>query len=67
MIMKLVCVYNNIDGEDSFIIDSGKRDKIKYFVLSAYDQNGNNNLYAWLFNAYSIYNKKNRWNKINIK
>ena len=34
-------LYNNIDGGDSFRYDLGNRDKIKYFVLSVYDQNGN--------------------------
>ena len=31
----------NIDGGDSFRFDLGNREKIKYFVLSVYDQNGN--------------------------
>ena len=34
-------LYNNIDAGDSFRYDLGNRDKIKYFVLSVYDQNGN--------------------------
>ena len=34
-------LYENIDGGDSFRFDLGNRDKIKYFVLSVYDQNGN--------------------------
>ena len=34
-------LYNNIDGGDSFKYALGNRDKIKYFILSVYDQNGN--------------------------
>jgi len=34
-------LYENIDGGDSFRFDLGNREKIKYFVLSVYDQNGN--------------------------
>ena len=34
-------LYENIDGGDSFRFDLGNRDKIKYFVLSVYDQDGN--------------------------
>ena len=34
-------LYNNIDGGDSFRYALGNRDKIKYFILSVYDQNGN--------------------------
>ena len=33
--------YENIDGGDSFMFDLGNRDRIKYFVLSVYDQDGN--------------------------
>ena len=33
--------YENIDGGDSFRFDLGNRDRIKYFVLSVYDQDGN--------------------------
>ena len=32
--------YENIDGGDSFRFDLGNRDRIKYFVLSVYDQDG---------------------------
>jgi hypothetical protein len=34
-------LYENVDGGDSFRFDLGNRDKIKYFVLSVYDQDGN--------------------------
>jgi len=33
--------YENIDGNESFIFDLGNRDRIKYFTLSIYDQDGN--------------------------
>ena len=33
--------YENIDGGDSLRFDLGNRDRIKYFILSVYDQNGN--------------------------
>ena len=33
--------YENIDDGDSFRFHLGNRDKIKYFVLSVYGQNGN--------------------------
>ena len=33
--------YENIGGGDSFRFDLGNRDRIKYFVLSVYDQDGN--------------------------
>ena len=33
--------YENIYGGDSFRFDLGNRDRIKYFVLSVYDQDGN--------------------------
>jgi hypothetical protein len=34
-------LYENVDGGDSFRFDLGNREKIKYFVLSVYDQDGN--------------------------
>ena len=33
--------YENIEGGDSFRFDLGNRDRIKYFVLSVYDQDRN--------------------------
>ena len=33
--------YENIDGGGSFRFNLGNRDRIKYFVLSVYDQDGN--------------------------
>ena len=33
-------LYENVDGGDSFRYDLGNREKIKHFVLSAYDQDG---------------------------
>jgi hypothetical protein len=32
--------YDNVDGGDSFRYSLGNRDKIKYFVLSVYNQDG---------------------------
>ena len=32
--------YENVDGDDSFRYNLGNRDKIKYFVLSVYNQDG---------------------------
>jgi hypothetical protein len=34
-------LYENIDGGDSFRFDLSNRERIKYFVLSVYDQDGN--------------------------
>mgnify|MGYP003342542793 CR=1 FL=1 len=34
-------IYENIDGGESFRFDLANKDKIKYFVLSVYDQDGN--------------------------
>ncbi len=34
-------LYENIDGGDSFRFDLSNREKIIYFVLSVYDQDGN--------------------------
>jgi hypothetical protein len=33
--------YQNIDGGDSFKFNLGNKDRIKYFILSVYDQDGN--------------------------
>jgi hypothetical protein len=33
--------YQNIDGGDSFKYTLGNNDRIKYFILSVYDQDGN--------------------------
>ena len=33
--------YQNIDGGDSFKFTLGNKDRIKYFILSVYDQDGN--------------------------
>ena len=33
--------YQNVDGGDSFKYTLGNNDRIKYFILSAYDQDGN--------------------------
>jgi hypothetical protein len=33
--------YENVDGCESFSYDLGNRDRIKYFTLSVYDQDGN--------------------------
>ena len=33
--------YQNIDGGDSFKFNLGNNDRIKYFILSVYDQDGN--------------------------
>ena len=33
--------YENIDWGDSFRFNLGNRDRIKYFILSVYDQDGN--------------------------
>ena len=33
--------YQNIDGGDSFKFNLGNNDRIKYFILSVYDQEGN--------------------------
>ena len=33
--------YQNIDGGDSFKYNLGNNDRIKYFILSVYDQDGN--------------------------
>jgi hypothetical protein len=33
--------YQNIDGGDSFKFTLGNHDRIKYFILSVYDQDGN--------------------------
>ena len=33
--------YQNIDGGDSFKYTLGNHDRIKYFILSVYDQDGN--------------------------
>jgi hypothetical protein len=34
-------LYENIDGGESFRFDLANKDRIKYFVLSVYDQDGN--------------------------
>ena len=34
-------LYENIDGGDSFRFDLSNRERIKYFTLSVYDQDGN--------------------------
>jgi len=33
--------YQNIDGGDSFKFTLGNKDRIKYYILSVYDQDGN--------------------------
>jgi hypothetical protein len=33
--------YQNIDGGDSFKFNLGNKDRIKYYILSVYDQDGN--------------------------
>ena len=33
--------YQNVDGGDSFKYNLGNNDRIKYFILSVYDQDGN--------------------------
>ena len=33
--------YQNVDGGDSFRFNLGNKDRIKYFILSVYDQDGN--------------------------
>ena len=33
--------YQNVDGGDSFCFNLGNKDRIKYFILSVYDQDGN--------------------------
>ena len=33
--------YQNVDGGDSFRYNLGNKDRIKYFILSVYDQDGN--------------------------
>ena len=39
--MNLLIDYQNIDGGDSFKFNLGNKDRIKYFILSVYDQDGN--------------------------
>ena len=53
--------YENIDGGDSFRFDLGNRDRIKYFVLSVYDQDGNTiqDMTDYFMHVQFIIRKKN--------
>jgi len=59
-------LYENIDGGDSFRFDLGNRDRIKYFILSVYDQDGNtiNDMSEYFMHIQFIIRKKEETNLI---
>ena len=53
--------YQNIDGGDSFKYTLGNNDRIKYFILSVYDQDGNTitDMTDYIIHLQFTVNKKN--------
>jgi hypothetical protein len=58
--------YDKIDGGDSFKFSLGNRDKIKYFVLSVYNQDGTtiSDMPDYFIHVQFIIRKKNEKNEI---
>ena len=54
--------YQNIDGGDSFKYTLGNNDRIKYFILSVYDQDGNtiSDMTDYIIHIQFTVNKKNQ-------
>jgi len=54
--------YQNIDGGDSFKYTLGNNDRIKYFILSVYDQDGNTitDMTDYIIHIQFTINKKNQ-------
>ena len=52
--------YQNIDGGDSFKFNLGNKDRIKYYILSVYDQDGNtiSDMTDYIIHMQFIINKK---------
>ena len=54
--------YQNVDGGDSFRYNLGNKDRIKYFILSVYDQDGNtiSDMTDYIIHMQFTINKKNQ-------
>jgi len=54
--------YQNLDGGDSFRYNLGNKDRIKYFILSVYDQDGNtiSDMTDYIIHMQFTINKKNQ-------
>jgi len=58
--------YQNVDGGDSFCFNLGNKDRIKYFILSVYDQDGNtiSDMTDYIIHMQFTINKKNQTNTL---
>ena len=58
--------YENIDAGESFTFDLGNRDRIKYFTLSVYDQDGNTitDMTDYLMNIQFTIRKRDETSKL---